>query len=263
MKTSKKDIYAAFGIEYKSGKIKSANYGYVNELLINGNAKIGAGVWHFSTLPTNNEFDVIVNGVQYSVRGTCVCNCVGCYATRGNYRYQSVTNSLGIRTLLIREELDFVERAIKAQIIADNIAAVRIHASGDFDNPEYLSMWLRVIENNPAVTFWTYTKIREYESAFDRLSNANIVKSIIPETGFNFGHCDYILDTFKKLKGNGKNVYICRCGIDKNQHCTNCRGCSKNEYVLFVEHSTDYKAEKDPAYSSLKAVIDSQPAVSI
>ena len=60
------------------------------------------------------------------------------------------------------------------------------------------------------------------------------------------------------LKAIGKAVYICRCGIDKKQHCTNCRGCSKNEIVLFIEHSTEYKAEKDPAFAALKAIIDAQ-----
>ena len=65
---------------------------------------------------------------------------------------------------------------------------------------------------------------------------------------------------YKALTAQGKNVYICRCGIDKNQHCTNCKGCSKNEYVLFVEHSTDYKAEADADFAELKAIIEAQNA---
>ena len=263
MKKSRKAIYAENGIVFENGKIFSEKYGFVNEMLIDGNAKIGKGCYHFSTLPTNQMFNVIVNNMSYTVKGTCVCNCAGCYATKGNYRFQSVTNSLGIRTLLIRDDLDFVERAIMAQIKADNIRAIRIHAAGDFDSREYLEMWVRIVAANPGVKFWTYTKVREYEDAFAGFENANIVKSVIPGVGFNFGHCDYILDTFKALKGNGKNVYVCRCGIDKDQHCTNCQGCSKNEYVLFVEHSTDYKAEQDPKFGEIKQLIESQPAQNI
>ena len=258
MKT-KKEIYASYGIEYnnKTGKILTP-YGWCRPLLVNGNAKIGKGCYHFSTLPTNQLFDVVVNGKSYTVKGTCRCYCKGCYAMAGNYRYQSVKNALGYRTLIIREYIDFAYRAIMAQIEADKISTVRIHAAGDFDSLAYLTMWIRIIHNNPAVTFWTYTKVQEFESAFDHFANANIVKSIIPGVGLNFGHCDYVMDTYNKLSSAGKSVHICRCGVDKNQHCTNCKGCSVNEYVLFIEHSTEYKAEKDPNFAACAAMIDSQ-----
>ena len=55
-KESKKSVYARYGIEYANGKIKSEKYGFVNEMLIDGNAKIGKGCYHFSTLPTNQLF---------------------------------------------------------------------------------------------------------------------------------------------------------------------------------------------------------------
>lgn len=257
-KESKKSVYARYGIEYANGKIKSEKYGFVNEMLIDGNAKIGKGCYHFSTLPTNQMFTIMINGQEYSVKGTCACNCAGCYATKGNYRFQSTKNSLGIRTLLIREELDFVKRAIMAQIEADNIQAVRIHASGDFDSIEYLNAWIEIVKRFPNVKFWTYTKVREFENAFNEFNNANIVKSVIPGSGFNFGRCDYIESIYNKLASENKTVHICKCGIDKNQHCTNCKGCSVNEYVLFVEHSTDYNAEKDPNLAKIRALIEKQ-----
>lgn len=260
-KESKKAIYNKYGIEYTNGKIKSETYGFVNELLIDGNAKIGKGCYHFSTLPTNQLFNVIVNNQSYTVKGTCICNCKGCYATKGNYRFQSTMNSLGIRTLLIRNELDFVKRAIMAQIEADQIQAIRIHASGDFDSIEYLNMWIEIVAAFPGVTFWTYTKVSAYEKAFDGFTNANIVKSVIPGFGFNFGHCDYIMNLYNELNDFGKSVYICKCGIDKNQHCTNCKGCSMHDYVLFIEHSTEYKADQDSAFPALKALIESQKAM--
>lgn len=46
---TKKDIYKEFGIEYKAGKILSP-IGFINPLLVNGNSKIGDGVYHFSML---------------------------------------------------------------------------------------------------------------------------------------------------------------------------------------------------------------------
>ena len=260
-RVNKADIYNQYAIEFKAGKISAPMFGYINPLLVDGNEKIGKGVWHFSTLPGTSVFHIQLDSINsFNVAGTCVCDCPGCYAKSGNYNYSSVIKALGIRTLLAREYMTFTEKAINAQIQAENIKFIRIHASGDFFNMEYVEMWKRIAAANPNVTMWTYTKNAKAENAFDDVPNVNIVKSVIPGKGFNFGHCDYILSCYEFLKNAGKTVYICRCGIDKNQHCTNCKGCSKNEFVLFIEHSTAYKAEKDPLFPVIKALIESQAA---
>lgn len=119
-------------------------------------------------------------------------------------------------------------------------------------------MWREIAIANPDVVMWSYTKNVKAETAFDDIDNVNIVKSIVRGFGFNFGHIDYIIKVYNALKAMGKSVYICRCGIDKNQHCVNCHACSKCEYVLFVEHSTDYKAEKDPRYNEIVELIEAQ-----
>lgn len=257
---TKKEIYSAYDIHYNNGKIIAPKFGFINPLLVNGNTKLGKGVWTFSTLPTNKDFHVTISGQAYTVKGTCPCHCDGCYATKGNYNFSSVQNSLAVKTILCREYLDFVKCAIIAQIKAENIQLCRIHASGDFFSDEYISMWKEIVEACPECVFWSYTKNSKAENAFDGFQNCNIVKSIIPGFGFNFGKCGYILKVYKALQEIGKPVYICRCGVDKNQHCTNCKGCSKNEFVLFIEHSTGYNAESDELFPVLKALIDSQQA---
>lgn len=254
----KADIYKAHGIGYKSGKIYHSEFGYISPLLCDGNTKVGKGVFTWSTLPTNKTYSGTINGKDYSIKGTCPCHCKGCYATKGCYNYQSVIDSMIRKTWLAMNDMAFVENAINAQIIVDNIKIIRIHASGDFIDSAYVEMWRRIIRKNPSVKFWTYTKRVEFESAFDEFENANIVKSIIPNKGVNFGHCDYIIQTYFDLKNAGIDCYICKCGIDKNQHCTNCKSCSIHKYVLFVEHSTEYKAEDDPLYSVLADIIASQ-----
>ena len=260
MKNTKKAIYAKHGIEYENGKIFAPLFGWIAPLLVNGNAKLGKGVWTFSTLPTKGMFTVEIAGVVYMIPGTCPCTCAGCYATSGFYNMPSTIKSNAIKTILAREYLDFVTRAIIAQIEADDIQLLRIHASGDFFNTAYIEAWREIVKASPACVFWTYTKNREAENAFSDLENINIVKSIIPGYGFNFGHCGYIIRLYNALIAAGNSVYICRCGIDKNQHCTNCKGCSKHDFVLFVEHSTEYKAENDPDYPALRALIEAQAA---
>ena len=100
--------------------------------------------------------------------------------------------------------------------------------------------------------------MQKFETLFDDLSNANIVKSIIPHIGVNFGKCEYIINAYFTLKAMGLNVYICKCGIDKNQHCEGCKVCASYDYVLFVEHSTGYKAEEDKLFSKLCEIINNQ-----
>ena len=257
-KESKKTIYARYGIEYESGKIHAPIFGWIKPLLIDGNAKLGKGVWTFSLLPGTGFYKAMINGSPVETKGTCCCDCVGCYAKTGFFNMPSVINSLVIKTALCRMCLDFVKRAIMAQIEADNIKLCRIHAAGEFFSAEYIELWQEVAKAFPACLFWSYTKNPEAKNMFNGFDNANIVPSIVAGFGYNFGKCGYIIDMYKALKEAGNKVYICRCGIDKNQHCNNCKGCPENEYVLFLEHSTAYKAENDPRYEELKALIEAQ-----
>ena len=256
---TKKDIYAQYGIAYSKGYIFCPFFNtWIRPLLVNGNKKIGKGAYHFSILPGTAFYTVILFGIEYIVKGTCACNCTGCYAQTGNYRFPSVKNSLALRTLLVRNDLDFVKRAIMAQIKADNIKICRIHAAGDFDSIAYANIWHDIAKAFSGTVFWTYTKVKACENLFDDLSNANIVKSIIPGRGFNFGKCAYIIALYNELKSKGYKVYICECGFNDTRKCTDCCKCALYDFVLFLEHSTDYNGKADILYSVLKNIVENQ-----
>ena len=298
-----KAVYKKHGIEYdtKTKKIFSPINGgmWICPPLVNGNHKIGKGAYHFSTLPGNIEYHVNiaftkkekicenkkskkfgklvkytaiddVNPVFVDVKGTCVCTCtdengdISCYAFKGNYQYDTTIAYLAIRTILARDYINFLERAILAQIEVEKIELCRIHAAGDFCSDEYAAMWKRIVAACKNTTiFWTYTKVKKYESLFDGDDNANIVKSVINGFGFNFGHCDYIMRVYKYLKSKGYKVHICFCGIEEYagiepRHCTECKSCSECDFVLFIEHSTKYKAHEDPLFPELVKLILAQ-----
>lgn len=243
---TKREIYAKYGIEYKDEHILY-NGTWICELLKEGNTKTGKRVYTFS-LPAGTK-------------GTCPCDCIGCYAKVGRYATPTVIESNARNLHIVNDNIDFFYKAVSAQLEIIGKGEIRIHASGDFKtkNPqEYANTWHRIAKENPSFLFWTYTKMKEFETLFNDIPNGNIVKSVINGIGFNFGHCDYIIETYKKLKAMDASIYICRCGIDKNQHCENCKHCATSEFVLFIEHSTDYKAEKDPLFETLKVIIDSQ-----
>ena len=243
---NKKQIYAKHGIEYINGKI--IYHGQpIAELLKEGNSKTGKRVYTWSMLPGKE--------------GTCVCSCEGCYAMTGFYQMPNVKAALQQNTDIVNNDIEFFYNAVSAQLETIGSGEIRIHAAGDFNtkNPaEYAYTWQRIAKENPSFLFWTYTKVKQFENLFADIPNANIVKSVINGIGYNFGHCDYIINVYKKLKAAGANVYICRCGIDKNQHCENCKHCATADFVLFIEHSTAYKAENDPAFDELKAIINAQ-----
>lgn len=257
-RVNKKAIYAEYGIEYSKGKIYAPIYGWINPLLINGNAKLGKGVYTWSTLPTNEYITYFENGEMKVEKGTCPCKCSGCYACGGCYLFNSTKLSLARKTVLARLYMDFVKRAIMAQIKADKITICRIHAAGDFFSVAYVEMWRDVCTACPDCLFWSYTKNEIAEKAFDEIPNCNIVKSIIPGKGFNFGKCGYIMSLYYELKADGKSVYICRCGIDKQQHCTKCHHCAESEFVLFLEHGTKYDPLSDPLFPAFVALVESQ-----
>lgn len=228
--------------------------------LVQGNTKLGKKVWHSSTLPTNEMITCkSETGEVITEKGTCPMSCTGCYATKGNYQFDSTKYRIMMRTRLLRRHPQAYFDLVAIQLRYENIEKLRIHATGDFIQGEARGFY-DVLQSFPHVKAWTYTKVQNDADValLDTLPNCNIVKSIIKGCGFNFGHVAYIANMFYYLKRLGKSVYICRCGIDENQHCSNCDGCSDHEYVLFVEHSTGYNAQADYGYSKLVQLIESQ-----
>lgn len=255
-KLTKKEI-AAYNAHSISVTIDGARIvspiGDIMPVLKDGNTKTGKTVKTFSLLPTNKAFNTCFG----TIPGTCPYHCEKCYATRGKYNCDNVINSNAINTILARDYMDFLDRAIRAQLDTLPGVDIRIHAAGDFFNKAYAEMWRGIVRDYPTNKFWTYTKT-EYENTFAGLENGNIVKSLLPGIGFNFGHIEYVLRAYVELVARGETPYICRCTFDKNQHCENCKGCIDNLYVLFVEHSTEYKAEKDPLFPAACAIVDMQ-----
>ena len=228
--------------------------GDIMPVLKDGNGKTGKRVKTFSTLAGKKAYKTIYG----ACRGTCSGNCPGCYAMTGKFNCSNVVNSNAANTILARDYMDFIDRAIRAQLDTLPGVDIRIHAAGEFFNKKYAEMWRGIVRDYPNNNFWTYTK-SEYEGTFDGLENGNIVKSIIDGVGFNYGDIAYLFRAYVELVARGEKPYICRCTFDKNQHCESCRGCINNKYVLFVKHSTpDYNAEKDPLFPDACRIVDLQ-----
>lgn len=288
---TKKQVFAAFGIKFDGDRKVYCEplKAWIPLPLVNGNDKIGKGVWHHSTLPGTKPvsadiialafqsigIDIPAGDLTDTCKGTCGCDCKGCYAKSGNYLYDDNQAALLIRTYIARMFPDWLESCIIAQIIACKITMVRIHAAGDFFSNEHVRMWVRIarIFVEYAI-FWTYTKTAFVAlKEFQALDNCNIVKSLV-NGGVNYGKAGYLIQLYHELKEMGVNVWICSCGLEKFSkpagykfsdeekaawtHCNKCNHCFTAEYVLFLEHGTGYNARKDPDLAEFLQLVASQ-----
>lgn len=247
----KSEIYNSYGINYQGGKIQTPAGEWINPLLKKGNKKTGAGVYTFSQLAGCRTWDTDRGPIQ----GTCACNCENCYACTGFYNMPSVINSLALNTIITRDFIDFKIAAVTAQIIADHITIVRVHAAGDFDSISDVNAWEKIAAACPSTRFYTYTKRGWAEIDFlNASSNFNIVPSIISGR-YNYGPCNALLELLEACPG----AYICPCGFDDSIHCDTCKACAEKKHVIFLLHSTsDYNGAADPLYNKLKKIVINQ-----
>lgn len=271
---NKKEVYAAYGIEYKTGKIVTPWNTSVSELLkIGTNSKVGDAAT-FSILPGTGAIDIRTAGPKTRaimdaagvgvIYGTCKHDCPGCYAKAGRYNMDGVKASLVSNTIIVYRDLDFFRRAVTAQVIADGIKQVRIHAAGDFFSKEYAAAWARIKADTGIDTAWTYTK---EEDALNVIRSAGIaVTPSITPAGINYGTCADVLRMYQELTAAGYTVHVCACGTPYQKHCSDCKtGCKAagtgTDYTLFIMHSVPgYRAgEKDAAeYAALLDIISRQ-----
>lgn len=149
--------------EYKA--VKNMNQ---FKFLPNGNIKLGAAIWSWSTLM--GDYDYYVDGQK--IKGTCG-NCGACkndcYVKASyNIHGKSVIPSHAKNTIGLRENLAEVLRQLDQQITRRNssknprtkrIDTVRLNQSGEIENENQFFMWCELAVHHPEVKFYIYTKM--------------------------------------------------------------------------------------------------------
>lgn len=82
----------------------------------------------------------------------------GCYARSGAYRFSNVAKAFEERLAFTQKPVKAFVKGMSAEIKRVRAERVRIHDSGDFYSQEYLYKWVRVMQENPNVQFYAYTK---------------------------------------------------------------------------------------------------------
>ena len=122
-------------------------------------------------------------GKAYSCPGaTSVCESV-CYAGKLEKIFPGVrTNLLHNWSLLKDADYDTMV-SLLSEMIADFVAdcnkknapkLFRIHWDGDFFNDTYTNAWKFVIENNPDIQFWVYTRVKSAALILNGTANLSL-----------------------------------------------------------------------------------------
>ncbi|QEL18771.1 GP88 family protein [Limnoglobus roseus] len=116
----------------------------IRPLLVAGNDKLSAGVFHFDipavlTCPGRSKL--------------CVSRC---YARRGRFAFPQVQERLAWNYAQSKRA-DFVE-LMADELYRKGILLCRWHVAGDIYSPTYARKMLEVIGRSPHCTFWFYTR---------------------------------------------------------------------------------------------------------
>lgn len=212
---------------------------------VNGNNKVGKGVWCFNTLPGDKPLAVSTKGQLTNIHGTCNGCCSGCindcYAIRDAKRHHnSVIPALGKNTLLIRHDMENAFGQIKESIIKNKTKVLRWHSSGEIENYNYLLHMVKLAVELPNVQFYCYTKrfdlIDRYLKEFKKFPKNFVVNISVwhdNDKGYDFGKCNkFVYDDHT----DPKVMKMRHCpAVDKNGKstgitCSECGWCFRGNY---------------------------------
>lgn len=206
--------------------------------IMNGNTKVGKGIYCINTLagdkPLTKKDGTQLTNISGTCKGCCKeCN-HDCYARKAQIRYSAISNlrTWNDNTILAKENPKKMFEELGDFLDREMVAAVRYHAMGEIPSIEYLDLMFDIAEKYPNVQFYTYTKRFEWlEEVCDRreLPNNLCINVSIWHNNYDNPHHfpEFIYDdgTDKEL------AKLVHCpAVDKNGNetgitCAQCRRC--------------------------------------
>ena len=213
--------------------------------LVNGNHKVGKGIWCFNTLPGDKPLCNSTKGQLTNVRGTCTGCCEGCendcYAIRdGQYHHNSCIPAWGKNTLIARNNIDDMFVQLKDGLTKKKAKVLRYHAAGEIINYNYLLHMVKLAVQMPQTQFYCYTKrfdlVSKYLEEFKKFPKNFVVNISVwhdNDKGYDFGKCNkFVYDDHT----DPKVMKMRHCpAVDKNGKstgitCAQCQWCFKGNY---------------------------------
>ena len=213
--------------------------------LVNGNNKVGRGIWCFNTLPGDKPLSTTTRGVLTNINGTwggCCDGCANkCYAIRdAKLHHNSVIPALSKNTLIARNNIESMFEQLKKGLTKNKAEVLRWHSSGEIENYNYLLHMVRLAVEMPHMKFYCYTKrfnlIDQYLKEHKKLPK-NFIVNISVWNGNDKGYDFKNLNKFVYDDGTDPDVAKMRhCpAVNKNGKstgvtCAQCGWCFKGNY---------------------------------
>lgn len=205
----------------------------------------------------NKKLSINVFSFDIPVGITCNSICKNCYAIKNERMMPTVRISRLLNYIVILYALldnnfnKFFIKKIQSEL--NNIKLIyknpiiRLHTSGDMFNSDCLNLWLKIIDKNKKIKFYTYTKMAwllpQVDNINNKYKNFNIIKSIINidnNNYINYGDSNYIDEIVNKCKENGMDYYICDYNKNNIRHehtcMVQCKACLNCSNILFYKH---------------------------
>lgn len=113
-----------------------------------------------------------------------------CYATKGFYKMPIVSRKHNLNFDATKRPyfINLMNCEIGELKKKNKIDALRIHSSGDFYSQSYLDTWIKIIESNPDIIFYAYTKSLPYFEKYSYGLNLPENFKVIFSEGGKFDH---------------------------------------------------------------------------
>lgn len=147
----------------------------IRSLIVQGNDKLAAGIWHFDVPP-----------VRTCPGRSKTCS-EACYARKGHFHLPQVKERLDWAFKQSKRD-DFAEKMID-EVYRKGVLVFRWHVAGDVYSPAYAIKLFTVMKESPQCSFFLYTRswrvktIEPHLRAMSFLPNARIWYSADHETG--------------------------------------------------------------------------------
>jgi ferredoxin len=157
-----------------------------NTLKRSSDRKVTNSVTASGNVRIRNTFG-LPSGVQFSCPGaTSICNGV-CYAGALELQYPNVLASL-MHNWQVLSNANYADMvSMISTMVSDFVAEstkwgapllFRVHYDGDMYSMAYAMAWREVMEDNPNVTFWLYTRSFQFVHLYETVDNLTVYLSV-------------------------------------------------------------------------------------
>ncbi len=166
-----------------------------------------------------------------------------CYCEKSKFYKNNMSSRFNVLLSYLKDSDKFFTR-INTQIIHDDIDLIRIHTEGDFFNREYVLSWFDVMNKNPEVKFYAYTKQFELfeglelpknftlQLSFDSQATYEIPANLLSKPNVNIYLTYDTLENADLFIYNNKLEYM---GIKECLgKCKKCRNCYTNSNYIHL-----------------------------